>query len=160
MLTCLYDVVGYALIGSMYLCVYFHAIWLDHCLHMVICLDPCSSMSMCQASTCLHTCFYAYMSRSMLSHANVLGSMSSTCFMLSSMCFCASCYVCHAMCYCSPFVAFSFFIVFWPNGQDPIQNIWSLSSSIQQGPHKRVWITPICMSTLACFYALCLCWPL
>ena len=28
-------------------CVYFHAIWLDLCHHMLICLDPCSSMSMC-----------------------------------------------------------------------------------------------------------------
>ena len=36
MLTCLYDVVGYALLGSMYLCVYFHAIWLDLCFHMLI----------------------------------------------------------------------------------------------------------------------------
>ena len=47
MLTCLYDVVGYALLGSMCLCVYFHAIWLDTCLHMLICLDSCSSMFMC-----------------------------------------------------------------------------------------------------------------
>ena len=72
------------------LCVYFHAIWLDPCLHMLICLDSCSSMSMCQASTCLHACFYAYMSRSMFSHAYVLGTTFSTCFMLSSMCLCAS----------------------------------------------------------------------
>ena len=43
------------------LCVYFHAIWLDPCLHMFICLDSCSSMSMCQVPICLH----AYMSRSM-----------------------------------------------------------------------------------------------
>ena len=47
MLTCSYDVIGYALLGSMYLYVYFHTIWLDPCLHMLICLDPCSSMSMC-----------------------------------------------------------------------------------------------------------------
>ena len=45
--TYLYDVVGYALLGSMYLCVYFHAIWLDPCLHMLICLDLCSSMLLC-----------------------------------------------------------------------------------------------------------------
>ena len=94
MFTCSYDVIGYALLGYMYLCVYFHAIWLDPCFHMLICLDPCSSFSTCQASTCLHACFYAYMSRSMLSHAYVLGSMSSTCFMLSSMCLCAPCHVC------------------------------------------------------------------
>ena len=29
------------------LCVYFHAIWLDPCLHMLICLDPNSPMSTC-----------------------------------------------------------------------------------------------------------------
>ena len=29
-------------------------------------------------------------------------------------------YVCHDMCYCSPFVALSFFLVFWPIGSDPI----------------------------------------
>ena len=47
MLTCLYDVVSYALLGSMCLCVYFPAIWLDSCLHMLICLDSCSSMFIC-----------------------------------------------------------------------------------------------------------------
>ena len=47
MLTCLYDVICYALLRSMYLCVYFHAIWLGPCLHMLVCLDPCSSMSIC-----------------------------------------------------------------------------------------------------------------
>ena len=47
MLTCLYDVVGYALLGSMCLCVYFHAICLDPCLCMLICLDPCSSIFTC-----------------------------------------------------------------------------------------------------------------
>ena len=74
--------------------VYFHTIWLDPCLHMLICLDPCSSMSMCQVSTCLHVCFYAYMTRSMFSHAHVLGSMFSTSFILSPMCLCAPCHVC------------------------------------------------------------------
>ena len=69
-------------------------------------------------------------------------------------------YVCHAMCHCSPFVALSFFIVFWPNGWDSIQTLWSLSSSVHLGPHQRVWITPSCMSMFARFYTLCLCWPL
>ena len=44
MLTCC---VGYTLLGSMCLYVYIHAIWLDRCLHMLICLDTCSSMFMC-----------------------------------------------------------------------------------------------------------------
>ena len=41
--TCLYDVIGYDMLGSMCQCVYFHAIWLDPCLHMFVCLDLCSS---------------------------------------------------------------------------------------------------------------------
>ena len=65
-------------------------------------------------STCLHACLYTYMSRSMFSHAHMLRSMFSTCFILFSMCLCALChvvcldlgYVCHAMCYCGSFVAF------------------------------------------------------
>ena len=47
MLICLYDVVGYVLLGSMCFMCLFHAIWLDPCHHMLIHLDPCSSMSMC-----------------------------------------------------------------------------------------------------------------
>ena len=100
------------------LCVYIHAIWLDPCLHMLICLDSCSSTFMCQVSTCLCTHFYAYMSKAIFSHAYVIGSMFSTCFMLSSMCLCAShlvyvlrpcailALVCHAMCYFSHFIPF------------------------------------------------------
>ena len=52
---------------------------------MPICLDLCFHM---------HVCFYAYMSRSMFTHAYVTGSMFSTCFMLCSMCLRASCRVC------------------------------------------------------------------
>ena len=85
---------GYALLVSMCLCFCFHAIWLDPSLHMLICLDSCSSMSMCKVSMCLHVCFYAYMSRSRFSHAYVLGSMFSTCFKLSFMCFCTPFHVC------------------------------------------------------------------
>ena len=69
-------------------------------------------------------------------------------------------YVCLALCYCSPFVALPFFLAFWPIGSDPIQTLWSLSSSIHLGPYQRVLITPICMFVLACFYASCLCQPL
>ena len=52
-------------------------------------------------------------------------------------------YVCHAMCYCSPFVALSFFLVFWPIGSDPIWTLWYFSSSIHLSPYQRVWIVPI-----------------
>ena len=150
------------------LCVYFHAIWLDPCLHMLICLDPYSSMSMCQVSTCLHVCFYACMTRSMFSHAYVLRSMFSTCFILSPICSCTPCHVCvprprlslsfHVL--LQPFVALFFFLFFWPIGSDSIQTLWSLSLSIHLGPHQRVWIILIYMSMLACFCALCLCYPL
>ena len=31
----------------------------------------------------------------------------------------------------------SHFFMFWPNGQDPIQTLWSLSSPIHQSPHQK-----------------------
>ena len=66
-------------------------------------------------------------------------------------------YVCHAMCYCSPFVTLSFFLAFWPIGSDPIYTLWSLPLFAHLGPCQRVWIILICISMLACFYALCPC---
>ena len=80
MLTCLYDIVGYALLGSMHLCVYFHAIWLDPCFHMPMCLNLYS----------LHALYY-------LPCACKLHAMF-VCLDLG--------FVCHTMCYCSPFVPF------------------------------------------------------
>ena len=105
-------------------CVYFHAIWLDPCLHMLICLDSCSSMFMCQASTCLCACFYAYMSRSMFYMPMCLDLCSlhalyylSCAYALHAMSMCLDLgYVCHAMCYCSPFVpfiTFSCILAYW-----------------------------------------------
>ena len=111
---------------------------------MPICLDLCFHMPMCLDLFSLHALCY-------IPCACVLHAMF-VCLDLG--------YVCHAMCYCSPFVALSFFIVFWPNGSNPIQTLWSLSSSIHLDPYQRVWITPICMSMLACFYALCSSQPL
>ena len=120
-----------------------HAHMLDIMSMVMSCLD---------LHVCMHVlCSYAYMSRSMLSHACVLGSMFSTCFMLSSMCLCAPCHacvprprlVCHAMCYCSPFVTLSFFLEFWPIGSNSIWTLWSLSSFVNWGPHQRVWIINI-----------------
>ena len=108
--------------------VYMHVsmpICLDLCLHMPMCLDLCSLHALCHrlCACALYAMF--------------------VCLDLGR--------VCHAMCYCSPFVALSFFLVLRPNGQDLIQTLWSLSSSIHQGPYKRVWITSICMSILLCF---------
>ena len=69
-------------------------ICLDLCFHMLVCLNLCSLHVLC----CL-PCAY------------VLHAMF--------VCIDLGC-VCHAMCYCSPFVALSFFLVFWPIGLDPI----------------------------------------
>ena len=65
-------------------------ICLDLCFHMPICLDLCSLHAVCD-----------------LSFACVLYAMF-VCLDLG--------YVYHAMRYSSPFVALSFFLVFWPNG--------------------------------------------
>ena len=83
MITCLYDVVGYALLGSMGLCVYFHAICLDLCFHMPMCLDMCSLHALCHhlGACMLHTLFM---------HLGLD-------------------LVCHVMCYSSPFVSFVVF---------------------------------------------------
>ena len=102
MLTCLHDVVSYALLGSMCWYVYFHAIWLDPCFHMLICLDSCSSMLMKQACTCWCVCFYAYLSWSMFSHA--LYYLPCACAIHAMFVYLDLGYVCHAMCYCSSFV--------------------------------------------------------
>ena len=45
MFTCLHDVVGYALLGSMCLGTFCNVSCLDLHLYMLICLDSCSTMS-------------------------------------------------------------------------------------------------------------------
>ena len=73
------------------LCVYFHAIWLDPCLHMLYAIfQSLSSHALCY-----------------LPYACVLNAMF-VCLDLG--------YVCHAICYCSPFIALSLFLVLWPIG--------------------------------------------
>ena len=98
MLTCLYDVVGYALLGSMCLRVYFHVICLDPCLHMLVCLDLRSSIAFMLTSTCLDVHSHVYMYISLLICVDrclyVLRSMFLICFILSSMCLCTPCHVC------------------------------------------------------------------
>ena len=63
---------------------------LDLCLRLFVCLDLFSLHDLCYlpCSCALHAMF--------------------VCVFLG--------YVCHAMCYCSPFVALSSFLVFWPIG--------------------------------------------
>ena len=166
MLTCLYDVIRlclawiYLFISMIYgqiiaftqlyawihvlpcLCTNFLHVYMY--VSMPICLDLCSHMSVCLDLCSLHALCY-------ISCAYALHAMF-VCLDLD--------YICHVMCCCSPFVALPFFLVFWPSGWDLIQTLWSLSSSIHLGPNQRVWITPVCMSMLARFYALCFCQPL
>ena len=132
MLTCLYDAVGYALLGSMCLfpwymvrsvsshaCmlgfVFFHSFMLaftclDVHLHaymnisMLICVDRCAYMLICLNLCSLHALCHHLC-------ACVLHAM----FMCLGLDL-----VCHAMCFYSPFVTSSFFLVFWPIGSDLI----------------------------------------
>ena len=111
-----------------FLCVYFHAIWLDPCLHILyawIHVLPCLCVKF----------LHVYMHVSMPMHLDLcfhmlvcldLCSLHALCYLP---CACALHamfvhldlgYVCHAMCYCGPFVALSFFLMFWPIGLDPI----------------------------------------
>ena len=133
--------------------VFFHAFMLtstclDVHLHaymhisVLICIDWCIYLLRLMCSTC----FYA------ISHV-------LTCFMPCLCAYAQTLFVIPCVIVALLFLL-SHFLVIWPNGQDPIQTLCSLSSSIHQGPHQRVWIIPICMSRLACFYALCLCQPL
>ena len=69
-----------------------------------ICLCICFQMPLCLDLCSLHALFYIPCSCAL--HAMFV------CLDLG--------YICHAMCYCSPFVALSFFLVFWPIGLDPI----------------------------------------
>ena len=123
MLTCLYEVVGYALLGSMcfkcismlydyilvFTCLYawIHVlpclcaklVHVDVYVSMPICLDLCFHMPMCFDLCSLHAFFH-------LPCACALHAMFM-CLDLG--------YVCYAMCYRSLFVALSFFLVFSPN---------------------------------------------
>ena len=101
--------------------------------------------------TCLDVLLHAYMHISMLICVDwciyMLRSMFSICFMPSSMCLRASrlvyvlrprpCLLCHVL--LQPFCSFLLhFLVFWHNGENLIQTLWSLSLSIYQG---YVWYT-------------------
>ena len=158
------------------LCVYalfsmFHAqIYIRTCLYTWICVLPCfyARIHMLRCTfTCLYAYFHAYMSRSMLSYACVLGYMFSTCFMLSSMCLCTPCHVfvprprlclsCHVL--LQPFCCFVFLscvLAYWfrPN-LDPmvfviVHTPWPISKGLDH-PYLYVY---------AYFHALCLCQPL
>ena len=104
-------------------------ICLDLRFHMLVCLDLWSLHALCffPCACALHAMF--------------------VCLDLG--------YVCHAMCYCSPFVALSFFLVFWPIDPNPISTLWSWSSSVNLAHIKGFG-----SSLFACLYCLLLCFML
>ena len=132
MLTCLFDVVGYALLGSMcFMCLfpcYMVRSMFFTCLYAWIHVLPCLCVKFLHiymhTSTliCLDLCFHMLVCLD-------LCSLHALCYRL---CACALhamfvCldldYVCHAICYCSPFVTLFLFLMLWPNGQDQIQTL-------------------------------------
>lgn len=108
---------------------------------MPICLDSCFHMPTCLNLCSLHALYY----------------LPRACVLLAMFVYLGLGYVCHAMCYCSPFVAFvslSCVLAYWFEFDlDPmvlvlIRTPWPISKGLDH---------PICMSMLACLYALCLC---
>ena len=92
-------------------------ICLDLCIHMPMCLDLCSLHALC------------YLSCACALHAMFV------CLDLG--------YVCHAMCYCSPFVALSFILVFWPMVSTRSRPYGLCHRPYTKAHIKRVWIIPI-----------------
>ena len=146
--------------------VFFHVFMLTY-----TCLDVHSHANMhISTNTCLDICsLHAlyYLPCACALHAMfVCVNLGYVCH---AMCYCRPCalhamfvcvdldYVCHAMCYCSPFVPFITFscvLAYWFGPDlDPIVFVTVCTPwPILKGLHH-----PICMSMLACFYALCLC---
>ena len=154
----------------MCLCAFCHVLCLDLYLYMFICLDPYSTMSLHWISICLCACFYAYMSRSMFSHAYVFGSTFSTCFFLYSMCLCAPCHVqkprpiclsCHVL--LSPFCCFIFLsciLAYWFRSDlDPLVFVighapWLISKGLDH-PYLHVYACLLASMLYACISLSC-----
>ena len=93
---------------------------------MPTCLDLCFYMPMCLGLCSLHALYY-------LPCACALHAMF-VCLDLG--------YICHAMCYYSPFVALSFFLMFWPFGRIYILTIrtpWPISKGLDH-PYLHVYV--------------------
>ena len=93
--------------------------------------------------TCLHAYLHGYMHRSVYLHAQINAfymlyaiSHMLACFMP---CLCAQAQTFFVMPCAIIALLFhlSYFLVFWPNGSDPIQTLWSLSSSMYHGPYQK-----------------------
>ena len=139
-----YHVYGYALLRSMCSYAFYHVLCLDPHLYTLIRLDSCSSC-LCAKLSHVHTCVARPMPRSMFMCLDLCFHLFGCldpgfhmlvwldlcplhalrylpyAYALHDMFVCLDLgYVCHAICYCSLFVAFSFFLVFWPIGSDLI----------------------------------------
>ena len=134
-------------------------------LYAWVCVLPCLYVYIYMLrciSTCLHVHFHANMCRSVCLHAqiDVLYMLSAIIYVLAcfTSCLCAQAQILFVMpcAIVAHLFLLSHFLVFWPNGQDPIQTLWSLSSSIHQGPHQRVWIILFaCLCLLASILYAC-----
>ena len=119
------------------------------CLYAWVCVLPCLYVYIYMLrciSTCLHTHFHAYMCRLVCLHAqiDVLYMIYAIIYVLVCFTplFCAQAQTLFVMpcAIVALLLLLSHFLVYWPNRQDLIQTLWSLSLSIHQGPHQRVWI--------------------
>ena len=140
----------------------FHASYLIYAqIHMITYLISC--LWLCPAQIYMFVCmFYDPMPMFMPSHACMLGFvffhasiLTSTCLdvhkptcvvpctcTLHAMFVCLGLgLVCHAMCFCSPFVALSFILVFWPISSNTIQTLWSLSLAVHPGVGKTWFVS-------------------
>ena len=112
----------------------FMPICVDLCCHMLVCLDLCSLHAVCHlpCACALHAMFL--------------------CLNLG--------YVYHAICYCSHFFAFVFLscVLAWWLGPDLDSMVFV--TILTPRPTSKGLDHPICMFMFACFYALCLLWPL
>ena len=133
------------------LCVYFHTIWLDPCLHILyawIHVLPCLCVKFLHVSMpiCLDLCFHMLLCLDLCS-LHALCNLPCACA-LHAMFVCLDLgYVCHAMRYCSPFVTLSFFLVI-------IQTHGLCHHPYTKDYIKGFGSSLFFMSTLAWFYAL------
>ena len=116
------------------------------CLYAWVCVLPClyAYIHMLRCTfTCLHAYLHGYMRRSVYLHAQINAfymlyaiSHMLACFMP---CLCAQAQTFFVMPCAIIALLFhlSYFLVFWPNGSDPIQTLWSLSSSMYHGPYQK-----------------------
>ena len=171
MLTCLHVVLA---IPCLDLCVYmcistlYGQIVVFTCLYAWIHVLPCLCARLVHVGmyvsmpTCLDLCFHMLVCLGLLYMLYAISHVRSTCLR-------ASCHVyvfrprlclsCHVL--LQPFYSFCcIFLCFGLMVRTRFRPYGLCHHPYTKAHIKRVWIIPICMSMLACFYVLCLCWPL